>query len=212
MVFDARTYNEDDVIRFQEWLEAPRGQFQWIKPSGEERDTAQLLVGADSGVLVLDTPVADPVEAEEETPVEAGASIEEIASRIYQLSDLSDEELARVFQVTRETFNRWRSGALTNPTVGSRRRAGLLLRLFEDLDTRRVTLKDWLLNTPTIDDLTPYELLVAGRLDEVAYLAAGLVEPGVSDAKSDERLEEELVFGEDDRWEVVELEDADDDE
>ena len=83
-----------------------------------------------TGVVLLDEPgsgIAEP-DALHNEPLPPDAPVEEIALPIHQLTGLSDEELAQLFKVTRETFNRWRTGVLTNPTPGSRRRLGLLLR------------------------------------------------------------------------------------
>ena len=138
------------------------------------------------------------------------ARIAEVASRITTLSKLSDELLAELFKVERETFCRWRTGALKNPRVGNRRRLALLLALLEELHGRRVVIKDWLLNSVATDDLTPYELLKRGRIDEVAYLAATVGEPPVErDARVSGGGESEpLEFGDDDVWEF----EPDDDE
>lgn len=120
--------------------------------------------------------------SDEATTVESlapDASVAEVASRIAALSELSDELLASLFKVERETFCRWRTGVLTNPRVGNRRRLGLLLALLEDLTGRQVNIKDWLLNSVTPQALTPYQLLERGRIDEVAFLAASIGEPSV---------------------------------
>ncbi len=137
------------------------------------------------------------------------APVAEIASRIATLSELSDELLAELFTVERETFCRWRTGALTNPRIGNRRRLGLLLALLEELHTRQVNIKDWLLNSVTAGGLTPYQLLARGRIDEVAYLAATIGQPTVErDARIAVGLETEpLEFGDDDVWELEPLDD-----
>lgn len=137
------------------------------------------------------------------------ASVAAVATRIALLSDLSDELLADLFKVERETFCRWRTGVLTNPRVGNRRRLGLLLGLLEDLAGRQVNVKDWLLNSVTPQGLTPYQLLETGRIDEVAFLAASIGDPSV---QRDARVAagpapEPLVFGDDDVWELEPLDD-----
>lgn len=104
----------------------------------------------------------------------ADASIAEIATRIAEITGLNDGELARVFKVARETFQRWRTGELTNPNVANRRRLGLLLRMVDDLAGREVRVDQWLRNVSDIESLTPYDLLERGRLDDVEYLAAHL--------------------------------------
>lgn len=128
------------------------------------------------------SPVVEPAPAATEEspaiePLAADAPVSAIASRITALSGLSDELLAALFKVERETFCRWRTGALTNPRVGNRRRLGLLLALLEELQAGQVIIKDWLLNGAVSDGLTPYELLERGRIDEVAYAAAAIGQP-----------------------------------
>ncbi len=142
-----------------------------------------------------------------DAPLAADASVAEIASRITTLSDLSDDLLAELFKVERETFCRWRTGILTNPRVGNRQRLGLLLELLQDLAGRQVNIKDWLLNFVTSQGLTPYQLLERGQIDEVAFLAASIGEPPVEpDARvSSGEDPEPLMFGDDDVWELEPL-------
>ncbi len=142
-----------------------------------------------------------------EATLAADASVAEIASRIATLSNLSDDLLAELFKVERETFCRWRTGVLTNPRVGNRQRLGLLLGLLQDLAGRQVNIKDWLLNFVTSQGLTPYQLLDRGHIDEVAFLAASIGEPPVErDARVVTGEEPEpLMFGDDDVWELEPL-------
>jgi hypothetical protein len=132
--------------------------------------------------------------------------------------------------VARETFQRWRTGELTNPNVGNRRRLGLLLRLLEDLEGREVRVDQWLRNVSAIDGLTPYELLERGRLDDVEHLAAQVPRDGASEqVLADDglpvtrargypafarRVDEPLVdvAEGDEGWEEVEAEAIDDDD
>jgi hypothetical protein len=140
----------------------------------------------------------------------ADAPVSDVASRIAALSGLSDELLAELFKVERETFCRWRTGALANPRVGNRRRLGLLLALLEELANRQVNIKDWLLNSVTPQRLTPYQLLDQGRINDVAFLAASVAEPHPieRDARVASRQEpEDLQFGDDDVWELAPLDD-----
>lgn len=116
------------------------------------------------------------LEPEPLTPVRlpSDAVVSQIASRITELTKLSDGDLACLFprQVQRETFQRWRTGRLENPTPANRRRMGILVNLFEDLSERGVNVREWVRNNSEFDGLSPYELLVQGRLDEVETLAA----------------------------------------
>jgi len=161
----------------------------------------------------------------------ADASVAEIATRIAALSTLTDQELARLFRVARETYLRWRAGELANPTQANRRRLGLLLRLLQDLYAREIQVGQWLQNISEIDGLTPYQLLERGRLDEVEWLAAQL--PGHAAPKTetesdgtprtrvfglpafgrqvDEPLED-LVIDDDEGWVEIEAEAVEDDE
>jgi hypothetical protein len=166
---------------------------------------------AAAGTVVLPDRLPSAVEASDEAaavePLAPDAPVAEVASRVAMLSELSDERLADLFQVERETFCRWRTGVLTNPRVGNRRRLGLLLALLEELTGRQVKIKDWLLNSVTPQGLTPYQLLERGRIDEVAFLAASIGQPAVDrDARIAAQEEPEpLEFGDDDVWELEPL-------
>jgi hypothetical protein len=176
-------------------------------------------------------PPSDALALRSDAERRADATVAEIATRIAELSGLSDRELAGLFRVARETFQRWRTGELTNPTRGNRRRLGLLLRLVEDLDRRGVEVRHWLRNVSTIDAMTPYDLLERGRLDDVEYLASQMPsEHAVQNAVGgDDRAvtrgselpgfahrrdepSEDLVFDDDGDWIEVDAEAADDDE
>jgi hypothetical protein len=160
----------------------------------------------------LATPKLDTSPTATENSLPEDAPVADVASRIAALSGLNDELLAELFKVERETFCRWRTGALANPRVGNRRRLGLLLMLLDDLAERQVTAKDWLLNHVTPQGLTPYQLLERGQIDEVAFLAASLGEsPLDRDARVADRAEPEpLVFGDDDAWDLEPPDDGDD--
>ena len=165
------------------------------------------------------------------TELPADASVAEIATRIGGISNLSDGDLAQLFGVARETFQRWRTGELVKPTRANRRRLGLLLRLLEDLDRREVQVSEWLRNVTEIDDLTPYELLKRGRLDDAEHLAARL--PSTSAPRILEGADgmavthatdlptcaprrgepaEDLVLEDDEDWVEIETEAVEDDE
>jgi hypothetical protein len=98
------------------------------------------------------------------------------------LTGLADGQLARLFpgEVHRETYQRWRTGRLTNPTPANRRRLGTLVRLFDTAAAAAVHTRDWVRNPTRVDNLSPLELLVDGRLDEVEELLSELV-PGPAD-------------------------------
>lgn len=195
-----------------------------------------LIVGLleDAPTLVMTNalmmPTADPV-VEPLQELRADATVAEVATRIAGISNLSDGGLAQLFGVARETFQRWRTGELTKPTRANRRRLGLLLRLLEDLDRREVKVDEWLQNVTGIDDLTPYELLKRGRLDDVEYLAAelpttpaprtsagadGMPVMRAADlpafAPRRDEPSEDLVIDDDEGWVEIEAEAVEDDE
>ena len=129
--------------------------------------------------------------------------VSRVAQRLSALSSLTDEQLSQIFKVERETFARWKSGALTNPRVGSRRRLGLMLRLFDELTAKHVVVKDWLLNQVTPEGRTPFEMLKRGSFDQVALLSAELPLPPTGEAPLGlAGNEPPLDFLEDDVWEL----------
>jgi hypothetical protein len=144
----------------------------WLDPSRAELPALSPVPSP--GLAALSPALDSATGIDPPTQLRADASVAEVATRISSLSGLSDRELALVFRVTRETFQRWRTGALDNPTFANRRQLGLLLRLLHDLDLRGANTLQWLRNMTRIDDLTPYELLTRGRLDDVELLAAEL--------------------------------------
>lgn len=148
---------------------------------------------------------ADATDDAVAEPLAPDAPVSAIATRIAELSGLSDDQLAELFKIQRETYCRWRRGTLSNPRVGNRRRLGLLLSLLEELAHRQVNIKDWLLNAVIIEGLTPYELLDRGRIGDVAFAAASLGETRVvaRDPRIATGMQEELLeFGDDDVWEL----------
>jgi hypothetical protein len=175
-------------------------------PTASPATIASLGVEAVISRTTEELPVIAPPAASTGTvtePVAPDAPVCEVASRIAALSDLGDQRLADLFKVERETFCRWRTGVLTNPRVGNRRRLGLLLSLLEELAGRQVNIKDWLLNSVTPEGLTPYELLEQGRIDDAAFLAASIGEgvPVDRDSRVAAREEPEpLEFDDDDAW------------
>ena len=102
--------------------------------------------------------------------------------------------------------------------------------LLTDLASRDVRVDQWLRNVSDIEDLTPYELLERGRLDDIERLAAQLPadwKPRLATAPDGSpvtradafpafalRRDEpaaDLAQGDDEGWEEVEAEAADDD-
>jgi len=155
-------------------------------------------------VEAVDMPAVGYGQATLQDRLPRDAPVSDVAARIAVLTGLSDSQLGKLLKVQRETFCRWRTGTLDNPRSGSRRRLGLLLAVAEELSGADVSVKDWLLNQPAVDGLTPYQLLEQGRIDEVAYLASAVGSPDiVRDADIEAQREREpLVFGDDDVWDV----------
>lgn len=147
-----------------------------VTPTDDPGLIVELLEDAPALAGVQTHEIAPTLEPNAEPPpkLSADAPVAEITMRIAEISSLNDGELARVFRVARETFQRWRTGELTNPNVANRRRLGLLHRLLDDVAGRDVRVDQWLRNVSDIENLTPYELLERGRLDDVEYLAAQL--------------------------------------
>ncbi|HTU86782.1 MAG TPA: hypothetical protein VMF57_14480 [Solirubrobacteraceae bacterium] len=172
---------------------------------------------------------SDVPDSSRELP--ADATVAQIAQRLALLSRLSDAELARLFRVARETFQRWRTGELQNPTPRNRRRLGLLLRVLDDVDRRGVRVDQWLRNLGAGSRCTPYQLLEQGRIDDVEQLAAHLPPlappatgvspdgevvtrahglPGFTPRESEAHAD--LVVDDDEDWIDVEAEVVDDDD
>jgi hypothetical protein len=172
------THPDEDHVMFLGGVSAPSS----FPPSPM---THELAIGSAVVDLVEDAPgLVDkpkpelPGVAEQHRPeIRADATVAEIATQLAAISSLTDGELASLFRVARETFQRWRTGELMNPHAANRRRLWLLLRLFQDLAERDVKVHDWLVNVSEIDDLTPYELLERGRIDDVEHLASQLAPP-----------------------------------
>lgn len=183
----------------------------------------------------MPTPVAAPSTAPEIVePLPDDASIMQLTTRLSELTGLPDDELAQLFlgrasreRVSREHYQRWRTGRKENSTKANRRRMWFLVRLFEQLAQAEVAIQDWVRNASSSDHLTPFDLLKLGRFDEVEYLAARMVPaPEPQEVISAEgrpvlldqglpsftpRSEEpttDLVFDEGDDW--VEIEDDED--
>lgn len=178
-----------------------------------ERRRSELAAPAatsDPAARVLSGTALAPAPAQvvlKEAPSAGAASVSAVASRIAELSGLSDQQLANLFKVERETYCRWRTGALTNPRSGNRQRLALLQRLMEDLAQRGIPIKDWLLNSIAEEGKTAYELLEQGRIDRVAFLslAVGGVPSafGAREFRSAAEAEAagELSFEDDNEWE-----------
>jgi len=195
--------HQADLERWASWLSQP-GAVVMFPVTERAPHSGEALVAPITTPSLADH--GAPEAARDVPAVELDLSTATLASRIYELSGLDDEQLAALFKVQRETFNRWRAGVLTNPRAASRRRLALLLRLFEDLAARSVPVKDWLLNTIDDESRTPYDLLRRGRIDAVAYLAA-TIGTAAPPRRQRARDEDELVFGEDDVWELADHDD-----
>lgn len=213
-----RSVREDDLLEQHRWNE--------LKDSFERMSSAVHIISARTSPVrtiaraarqVANPPKRRPRPALAETrpraldPLPADASIQTLATRLRELTGFSDARLADLFKVTRETYNRWRLGAMTNPTDGARRRVVTVTRLLEELESRDVSVPDWLQNPTAVDGLTPYDLIVRGRVDEAAYLAASTGED--TSVMRRDRLDEEPFILEDDEegWQTFDIEVSDED-
>ncbi len=132
----------------------------------------------DKAALGVETSVGD--ESVASSPRDA--SVKQLTARLSELTRLHDDELAQLFlgqasreRVSREHYQRWRTGRKENATAANRRRMCFLVLLFERLARAEIGIRDWVRNTTEIDNLTPFELLRLGRFDDVDHLAAHLM-------------------------------------
>lgn len=88
------------------------------------------------------------------------------AAELRELTSLSAAELSALFPVSRETFQRWTSGALM-PSTSNLERLLALKHLFQEVRRRVGSTKEWLLTPAASEDgvyRTPYEVLRGGEL------------------------------------------------
>lgn len=192
-----------------------------LEPSEPSSQAGSTLVGPE--------PVAPPIETRTYDDaievLQSDASVAQMATQIRTLTQLSDGQLANLFpgQVQRETYQRWRTGHLQNPTPANRRRMGVLTRLMERLGISGIRVRDWIQNPTDVDGLSPYQLLVQGRLDEIERLAARDAPPPLpvetvsSEGREvaqeaalpafvphEEEPVDDLVFQDNDEWDEIE--------
>lgn len=107
----------------------------------------------------------------------AGApfSGQQLALDLRERSQLTDAEIGELFPVTRETFNRWRTGTLT---IGRENLARLrsIHSLVLEADNRTSSLRDWLLSADVAgnDETSPLELLKTHQYTRLWNLVTGL--------------------------------------
>jgi hypothetical protein len=163
------------VGSFEQWLKAAPSISEGIDVTSKSiaDATESLTLPAPPETTVSE----EPAEAKPLVPLPGDASVEQITTHLSQLTGLSDGELGQLFpgEVSREHYQRWRTGRADNPTSANRRRMWFLVRLFERAALAGVATDQWVRNTTEIDELTPFELLRLGRFDEVEHLAARLV-------------------------------------
>jgi hypothetical protein len=134
------------------------------------------------------TPTATEIP---EDQVPAPDSFAELASQAKERSGLTDEQLGKIFPVTREQFQRWRTGKEDRPSTAHIRRMAALNEMFTDAATRVETVRDWLL-IPS-GGLSPYDLLCQARFEEVWRLLT----------QSPSSVASRLRLAEDGAWEQV---------
>lgn len=134
--------------------------------------------------------VAVPEVVEDDTSPPSG-SFAEMAMQVKERAGLSDEQLGRIFPVTREQFQRWRTGRAERPSPAHIRRMASLRDMIADAETRVDSVRDWLL-IPS-DEVSPYDLLCQARFEEAWNRLAR--RPSV--------LKPEVRLSEDGAWEQV---------
>jgi transcriptional regulator with XRE-family HTH domain len=93
------------------------------------------------------------------------SSIPLIAKRLREISGLNAEQLAAIFPVRRESYQRWVSGAI-QPSQHNLERLVALERLFEAAGSRVGDVRLWL-HVPDVEGSTPYDRLRRGQLSAV---------------------------------------------
>jgi transcriptional regulator with XRE-family HTH domain len=92
-------------------------------------------------------------------------SIPAIAQGVRSMSGLSASDLAKIFPVARESYQRWASG-LIEPSHPNLKRLLALQQLLEAVALRVDNVRTWLL-APSGESLSPYDLLCRGELSAV---------------------------------------------
>jgi len=89
------------------------------------------------------------------------------AAHVRDLSGLSAERVAEFFPVSRETFQRWISGAV-HPSTANLERLMRLRYFLQEATNRVPDVRAWLLSPlPSLDGATPSDLLKQGQLTRV---------------------------------------------
>ncbi|MGO9974514.1 MAG: hypothetical protein ACLP01_17275 [Solirubrobacteraceae bacterium] len=131
--------------------------------------------------------VQDPVEAADS----GGGLFAEMASEVKDLSGLTDRQLGQVFPVSREQFQRWRTGREDHPSEAHIRRMAALRELLQDAGSRVDSIREWLLIPQA--GINPYDLLCQARFEEVWMLLTELPS----------RLRSRVQLGQDGAWEQL---------
>lgn len=155
-----------------------------LTPQEPERVTTTFV----SHTWAQPTPTA--TEATED-PAPAPDSFAELATQVKERSGLTDEQLGKIFPVTREQFQRWRTGKEDRPSTAHIRRMAALNEMFADAATRVEIVRDWLL-IPS-GGLSPYDLLCQARFEEAWRLLT----------QSPSSVASQLRLSEDGAWEQV---------
>lgn len=126
-----------------------------------------------------------------EDPAPAAESFAELTTQVKERSGLTDEQLGKIFPVTREQFQRWRTGKEDRPSTAHIRRMAALNEMVADAATRVEIVRDWLL-IPS-GGLSPYDLLCQARFEEAWRLLT----------QSPSSVASQLRLSEDGAWEQV---------
>lgn len=133
---------------------------------GTSSVSAHPLVG-DRTLLPMVQTTSEAVASSPSEPQTDPASV--VLLELRRLSGLTWDQLARVFGVDRRSLHFWASGKPLNPTNEARLRS--LLALMRQLDRGTAQANRTMLLTPGPAGQSPYELMVAGNLDQVETLA-----------------------------------------
>jgi len=114
-------------------------------------------------------PEVEALLARVELSVEKVGAIPRQVARLKQFMGLTDDQLAAMFPVSRETVNRWHNRPDVKLTPQNTYRLGLLMDLAEAMKAAGIDARTWLHQPVKGRSETPYDLICAGRLVDVRH-------------------------------------------
>lgn len=111
--------------------------------------------------LLIDEQTNSGPSAQEDFQRSSGSAIMELR----RLSGFDWEQLSRLFGVTRRSLHFWASGE--PPSPANEERLQRLLAVVRKIDRGTASVNRSLLLSPLSDGIIPYDLLIAGKYDEV---------------------------------------------